>query len=111
MTSEELDSKTKSDYQNINLLVQSLTHGADERDYTYVTIDGFKAFRFACPICSPDSKRRNGSIFPKRMEDWKGEYPKRWFYLCKGESTCACKGLQSVNKFTSTYFESERTPV
>jgi hypothetical protein len=102
----------KTDYQRIHLLVSFLTdttHG--EKDYTYTTIDGFKAFKFACPICSPDGKKKNAAIFPKRMEDWKGEYPKRWFYLCKGESTCACKGLQSVNKFTSTYFESERTPV
>lgn len=101
---------TKSDYQNINLIVQSITT-KEEKDYTYVTLDGFKGFTFPCPICSPDGKRKNAALFPKRMEDWKGDYPKRWFYLCKGESTCACKGLQSVNKFTSTYFESERTPV
>ena len=56
---------TKSDYQNINLLVQSLTHAEDERDYTYVTIDGLKAFSLACPLCSPDSKRKTAKIFPK----------------------------------------------
>ena len=63
MTPEEIDYKTKTDYQNIHMLVESLTPSNDERDYTYVTIDGFKAFRFACPICSPDSKKRKGSIF------------------------------------------------
>tara|TARA_Y100001937_G_scaffold126599_1_gene196250 strand:- start:37 stop:342 length:306 start_codon:yes stop_codon:yes gene_type:complete len=94
---------TKSDYQNINLLVQSLTHAEDERDYTYVTIDGLKAFSLACPLCSPDSKRKTAKIFPKRIEDWKGDYPKRWFYLCKGESNCACKGLQSLDQFVSHY--------
>ena len=105
MTPEEIDYKTKSDYQNIHMLVESLTPSIDERDYTYVTIDGFKAFRFACPICSPDSKKRNGSIFPKRMKDWKGNYPKKWFYLCKGQSNCACKGLHSLDYFISNYFQ------
>ena len=89
------------------MLDESLTPSIDERDYTYVTIDGFKAFRFACPICSPDSKKRNGSIFPKRMEDWKGDYPKKWFYLCKGQPTCACKVLQPVDRFISTYFQTQ----
>ena len=96
---------SKSDYQNINLLVSYLTDTTDEKDYTYVTINGLKGFKLACPICSPSGKRKNAVIFPKRMEDWKGDYSKKWFYLCKGESTCACKGLQSVNKFTSTYFQ------
>ena len=32
---------TKSDYQNINLIVQSITT-KEEKDYTYVTLDGFK---------------------------------------------------------------------
>ena len=105
MTPEEIDYKTKSDYQNIHMLVESLTPSIDERDYTYVTIDGFKAFRFACPICSPDSKKRNGSIFPKRMKDWKGNYQKKWFYLCKGQSNCACKGLHSLDYFISNYFQ------
>ena len=98
---------TNSDYQNINFLVKSFTDTTCEKDYTYVTIDGFKAFRFACPICSPDSKKRNASIFPKRKEDWKGEYPKKWFYLCKGQPTCACKGLQPVDRFISTYFQTQ----
>ena len=40
MTPEEIDYKTKSDYQNIHMLVESLTPSIDERDYTYVTIDG-----------------------------------------------------------------------
>ena len=98
---------SKSDYQNINLLVSYLTDTTDEKDYTYVTIDGLKGFKFACPICSPNSKRKTGSIFPKRMEDWKGDYPKRWFYLCKGQSNCACKGLQPVDRFISTYFQTQ----
>ena len=45
----------KNDYQRIHLLVSFLTDTTKgERDYTYTTIDGFKAFKFACPICSPD---------------------------------------------------------
>ena len=59
---------TKSDYQNINLIVQSITT-KEEKDYTYVTLDGFKGFTFPCPICSPNGKRktiqRNGFIFAK----------------------------------------------
>lgn len=96
-------SKTKSEYEQINLLVQSLSYGEDEKSYTYVTIDGFKAFKIACPICSPDSKRKNAKIFPKRKEDWKGNYPKQWFYLCHGKNDCPCHGYHSLNYFVSNY--------
>ena len=94
----------KTDYQRIHLLVSFLTdttHG--ERDYTYTTIDGFKAFKFACPICSPDGKRKTAKIFPKRVEDWKGDYPKKWFYLCKGAPNCSCNGRHSLDYFISKY--------
>ncbi len=96
--------KTNKDYQELNYLVHVMSGGHYQ---TYVTIDGLKGFKFACPICSPNSKRKTGSIFPKRMEDWKGDYPKRWFYLCKGQSNCACKGLQPVDRFISTYFQTQ----
>ncbi len=93
---------TKSDYQNINLIVQSITT-KEEKDYTYVTLDGFKGFTFPCPICSPDGKRKTAKIFPKRVEDWKGDYPKKWFYLCKGAPNCSCKGRHSLDYFISKY--------
>ena len=86
------------------MLVESLTPSIDERDYTYVTIDGVKAFRFACPICSPDSKKRNGSIFPKRMKDWKGNYPKKCFIYVRVRVIVLVKAfILSITSFQTIF--------
>ena len=103
----------KNDYQRIHLLVSFLTdttHG--ERDYTYTTIDGFKAFKFRCPLCGDAKTSSEAKLFPKRVAKWeehlngvwKKEYKTEWKYLCnKGKNTCDCRGIHTFQHFYACY--------
>ena len=96
-----------SEHREIQSLVASLSMGnPNSRPKEYVTIDGVRGFKMACPMCSPCSVSKNAMVFPKRVENWDGDYPFQWFYLCKGKKSCSCSGMHSLEYFVRKYTNS-----
>ena len=100
----------KSDAEHIDLILPFLIDS--NPNYRYTTIDGFKAFKFRCPLCGDAKTTSEAKLFPKRVAKWKEhlngvwkkEYKTEWKYLCnKGKNTCDCRGIHTFEHFYACY--------
>ena len=72
------------EYYQIGNFVDVITLGQSEAAHKYTTIDGWKGFRFCCPICGDRDRGKKATIFPRMTRSETGSNYLRWHYLCKG---------------------------
>ncbi len=91
------------DHNTYKQLVESFSLSDNQQATEYTTIDGLKGFKVICPMCATSRPHKCAKVFPKRVQDYNGDYPFKWFYLCKGDSSCSCSGLHSFEYFVRKY--------
>ena len=92
------------EYYQIGNFVDVITLGQSEAAHKYTTIDGWKGFRFCCPICGDRDRGKKATIFPRMTRSDTGSNYLRWHYLCKGHPTCEASGLHSLEYAVRKYF-------
>ena len=90
----------KSDAEHIDLILPFLIDG--NPNYRYTTIDGFKAFKFRCPLCGDAKTTSEAKLFPKRVAKWKEHLNGVW----KKEYKPYTKKVNLVTKNQKSFLKS-----